>query len=299
VSGLSGMVLKTGNEMFLMVRTKPWKQALKRKEKDPDKKDRWREFPSRCTENVISASALVHDLDNKEKNGLPVIDPEWLMADFFRCQAMFATSASSKPGYPCGRIVIPITREVTAKDYKLIQSVILNRLDYSHPHYVGKGDRTALDPQSRVISQPNYLPQHSANPFILECDGALFDVDRYLAGISRNERVAILGGTDEPKREGKPIADTDENLMQCVACLQAFDPDEEGDRWRSASALYKVFGDKAEPYWQEWYSKATRWDDSKAAKKMEGRGYVQSHPCRLSIQPTEDDASDSHKQADN
>jgi Primase C terminal 2 (PriCT-2) len=148
---------------------------------------------------------------------------------------------------------------------KLIQGVVLRRFAAHNPAYAVDG-KTALDPACGKAAQPYYLPQASANPFVQAFDGQVFDVDKLLASVTANERKSVLGvGQEEHKI--RPVSQTEENLRRCVQCLQAFSPDDEDDRWKSASALHNAFGDRAEPYWQEWYAKAERWTPEKAAKK--------------------------------
>jgi hypothetical protein len=246
---------KEKHRMYLCARIKPWKECIKREDGGA----------SRCTENIQTMTGLVIDLDNKE--ALPVIDPEWFIRDYLRCRALAASSASSTAEHPRSRVVIPITREVTTEEYKRLQHAILVHFAQTHPEYVV--DRvTAIDPACAKPAQPHYLPQTpttGAAPFIIATHGLpVFDVNSALKAIPKEKK---------PKHEpAQQVEANDELLDYATKCLNSFDPNDEDDRFMTASAMLKTFSDpafahRAEAGWQDWYRQATNWTEAKAAKK--------------------------------
>jgi hypothetical protein len=155
---------KAKNNMYLMAEIKSWADCVKQGPLTSNgKPNRYAGHPSRCNANVVSMSALVHDIDNKHP--LPVIDPVWFVTSFLKCKAVIASSGSSTLDHPRCRVVVPLTRKVTGTEYYHIQLVLLDMFAREHPGLVTNG-HYALDRQCRIPSQAYYFPQHSANSFV-------------------------------------------------------------------------------------------------------------------------------------
>jgi hypothetical protein len=80
-----------------MAHIKPFKDSTKRESKPGQKPDRWAGFPSRCNANIIAATALVYDIDNKDT--MPVIDPAWFVQGFLKFKAVM------HPARPASRAI--------------------------------------------------------------------------------------------------------------------------------------------------------------------------------------------------
>jgi hypothetical protein len=227
---------KGENDMFLC--------ADMRQEDDPDVVWNDRGYRKRCDANVISLSALVFDVDNDPEK--PVLDPH-TFAEGLGVRCLLGTSASSSTEFPRCRIVCPATRPMTPDEYRRIQRHVLANHDYP-----------ALDRSCAKPSQPYYFPQNSRNPFVRVIEGDLFDADKMLA---------LIPSDPAPRPHGTLLYTSAASLERAAACLQHFDPNSEDDRWKTASAFYKTFGDIAEGEWQNWYRGATNWTAEKADKK--------------------------------
>ncbi len=199
---------------------------------------------SRCDANVISLSALVFDVDNDPKK--PVLDPH-TFAESLGVRCLLGSSASSSTEFPRCRIVCPSSRPMTPDEYRRIQRAILAAHD--HP---------AVDRSCATPSQPYYFPQSSRNPFVTVIEGNLFDPDKLLA---------LIPPDPEPRPQPTVVYTVAPSLQRATACLQHFDPNSEDDRWKTASAFFKTFGDVAEYEWQSWYRGSTSWTAEKARKK--------------------------------
>jgi hypothetical protein len=212
-----------------------------------------------------SVTALTFDLDNKPDG--PIIDGVQFVS-WAGCRAIIGSSASSKPGCWRGRVVIEPTREMTAAELWLINGVITHRFGVQHPELVKDG-KTAIDPACRKISQPYYFPQHSENVLVKGFYHLpLLDVDQFFATVAPHEHLNFARRQFQPRPQ-QQVDKSDEALAAAVACLDALDPDNEDDRFKSARVLYHAFGASAEVHWQNWYTRATNWSHEKARKKWD------------------------------
>jgi hypothetical protein len=255
--------------MFLCAQVKPFTECTKR----------WDKAAKRCHDNIVGMSCLTFDLDNKAP--LPVIHPEFFIRGYLRHQAISASSASSQVDYPRGRVVVPLTREVTIEEYKRLVRAFVAGLSAAHPE-LAMDEVTALDPTTDQPNRAYYLPQTpttGAAPFIVSApELPVLDPDKVLKTIPELRKPS-------KKPPTLNIAVDDALLDYVIKCLYSFDPTDETDRWQTANSIANTFVDEDDPTlnhrareaWIAWATRAPGYCEERANVKWEDaqrRGYT-------------------------